>query len=217
MKKVFEKLLVIFIHLFCLVVIVEIGVNYFAFRYLFPTKNATSYGYVAKHFAKTIIQLNKYPTRLSAQLSLPYEIARTCAISNIKLIKDFNKETSKFGFINSKGELKIDYQFDKVSDFYDDNFAIAGIKKDNKILYGTIDKNGKWIIGPKYEFLCPFSRYHTKACTDNMHCGVIDKYGNEITLMTYNINRLQCDDEKCAVQFCSIGQKDKENTCNYFL
>ncbi len=217
MKKLCEKLLVFFIHLFCLIVIIEIGVNYFAFRYLFPIKNATSYGYVAKHIGKTIIPLNKYSTRLSAQLSLPYEIAKTCIVSRIELKKDFNSETLKFGFVNSQNKLAIDYKFDAVSDFYEDNFAIAGVKKDKKVLFGTIDKKGNWIIQPKYEFLCPFSRYHTKACTDNMHCGVIDKYGNEITLMTYNINRLQCDDEKCAAKFCSIGQKDKEVTCNYFL
>jgi len=60
MKKVFEKFAVGFIYFFCFLMVIELGTNYFAFRFLFPIKNDTSFGYVARKSGKTIIGLNKY-------------------------------------------------------------------------------------------------------------------------------------------------------------
>ena len=60
-------------------------------------------------------------------------------------------------------------------------------------------------------------KYYTKACLDKKHCGIIDKFGNEITVMSYKIDRLHCKDGACQVKLCAIGSKSKDISCNYFL
>ena len=215
MKKITEKTLVLIIYIFCIFALIELGTNYLSFKYLFPIKNATSYGYVAKKSSKTIIPLNKYSTRLKAQIALPYEIAKATIIGKKELIKTYNKEQKKYGYIDINGKTIINYKYDLAFEFKDD-YAIVAIKKNNIRKFGTIDKNGNWVIQPKYSYLCPFTKYYTKACLDNKHCGIIDKFGNEITLMSYKTDKLNCTGTNCIAKFCAIG-KDKNTSCNYFL
>ncbi|MBQ4646494.1 MAG: WG repeat-containing protein [Candidatus Gastranaerophilales bacterium] len=211
MNKTFEKITIIAIHLFCLVAITELTVNYFSFHFLFPIKNDTSYGYIERKTNRTIIPLNKYKSRFKAQLALPIELVRANIASNKELKKAYNESTKKYGYIDSENKQIIDYKFDTANEFEND-YAIVAINKK----YGTIDKQGNWIIEPKYTYLCPFMKYYTKACLDNNHCGVIDRYGNEVTLMSYKTDKLQCKGNDCGVKFCAIG-KDNKTSCNYFL
>lgn len=215
MFKNIEKISVVLIYLFCLFVVVELGVNYFSFRYLFPVKNMSSYGYISKKTKKTVIPLNKYSSRLASQIALPYELICYFVISDKKLIRIYDVNTNKFGYASEKGKKIIDYKFDSAFEFNND-YAIVSVNKDNNQKFGTIDKNGNWVIKPKYSYLCPFNKYHTKACIDDKHCGIIDRFGNEITLMSYKTDKLKCEDTKCIDKFCDIG-KNKNNTCNYFL
>ena len=212
MKKCFKNLVIISIHLFCLFAIIELSVNYFAFYYLFPIKNATSYGYMTKKNAKTIIALNKYSTRQKAQLALPYELIKSTFSNKKELIKSYDKLTQKYGYTNSKNKVVIDYKFDIAENFNND-YAIVAINIENKLKYGTIDKNGNWLIEPKYEHLCPFLKYYTKACLDKDHCGVIDRYGNEITLMSYRTNKISDKNSSYGKKLCTIGEKNQVN-CN---
>ena len=108
MKNIIEKTFVSFIYLFCLIVVVELGVNYFSFKFLFPVKNAVSYGYVAKKSNKTIIPLNKYSTRLKAQIALPYELIRSYAISEKDLILVRDEQNKKYGYVDSDNNVIID-------------------------------------------------------------------------------------------------------------
>lgn len=214
MKKVLEKITVFAIHIFCIVTLVELGVNYSAFYFLFPIKNANSFGYIERKTGKIITPLDKYSSRFKAQLALPYELLIANINSAQKLTKVYDETKNKYGFVNEKNKLAIDYNFIEAGDF-EKEYAIVAIE-DNKIKkYGAIDKRGNWIIPAKYQYLCPLSKYYTKACLDNKHCGVIDRFGNEITLMSYNIDKLSCKGDDCNVKLCAIG-KNNNIPCDYF-
>ena len=215
MKKNIEKIISACIYFICLFVIIELSVNYFSFKYLFPIKNLTSYGYITKKTHKTVIPLNKYSTRLKAQLMLPFELISFSVHSEKELIKSFDKEKNKYGYVDLNNKTVIDYKYDLAFEFKND-YAIVAIYDGDSRKFGTIDKKGNWIIEPKYAFLCPFSKYYTKACIDNKRCGIIDRFGNEITLMTFKIDKLECRSPNCIAEFCAIGN-NKNNTCNYFL
>ena len=76
-----------------------------------------------------------------------------------------------------------------------------------------IDKNGNWVIKPKYSHICSLKNYYTRACLDDEHCGVIDKFGNEITLLTYSISKLNCNDSSCRKKLCTLKDKN-DASCN---
>ena len=215
MKKILEKFAVGLIYVFSFVLLIEIGVNYGAFYYLFPIKNDTSFGYVIKKSGKTVIPLNKYSSRLKAQIALPFELACTL-LSSKTLKKHHDKITDTYGFVNEKNKTVIEHKFAQVQDFTGD-YAIVAIKVNDKLKYGTINNRGEWIIEPKYEYLCPFFKYYTRACVDKKHCGVIDRYGNQVTLMTYKTDNLKCKGENCGIKLCTVGKDKKEISCNYFL
>ena len=215
MKKLLEKITIITIHIFCLFAIIELGVNYFSFYYLFPIKNANSFGYIERKTNKTIIPLDKYSTRLKAQLALPYELIISKISSSKELVVSYDENTKKYGYKDTSNKLIIEYNFDEAQNFKND-YAIVAISKNNEKKFGTIDKKGKWIIEPKYSYLCPFMKYHTKACIDDKHCGVIDRYGNEVTLMSYTTDKLNCTGANCGAKLCAIS-KNKDASCNYFL
>ncbi len=214
MRKALEKIIKIFVFIFSIFVITELSFNYIALSCCFPIKNNESYGYIDKYTKETIIPLNKYKTRLSAQIALPYEYI-IAKLNNKKLIKSYNRETGKFGYIDTHNNTAIDYKYTKANDFIGGN-AVVAIKINDKEKYGTIDTKGNWIIYPKYDFICPFSKYHIRVCIDKNHCGVIDRFGNSITHLTYSTERLNCDKNNYNIKFCQIENKD-ELSCNYFL
>lgn len=215
MQKFIEKFISCVIYLFSICLITELTVNYFAFYHLFPIKNAVSYGYVSKKTQHTIIPLNKYSSRLKAQLALPYELIHSKINQKKELIRAFDKNTQKYGYVDKNNKVVIKYQYIDAKAFVND-YAIVAIEKENKKKFGTIDKHGNWIIEPKYDYLCPFAKYYTKACLDGKHCGVLDRFGNEITLMSYKTDRLNCKGTECQSKICAIGKKNQTH-CNYFL
>ena len=215
MKKVFEKFAIGLIYSFCFFLVIELGTNYFAFRFLFPIKNDSSFGYVARKTGRTIIGLNKYSSRFKAQIALPFELVNA-RINDRELERYHDKETDLYGYKDKHGKIIIKHQFTEAREFTND-YAIVAIKDGKNLKYGTIDERGRWIIEPKYEYLCPFMKYYTRACVDKKHCGVIDRYGNEITLMAYTTDKLNCKGKTCGVKLCTVGKDNKEISCNYFL
>ncbi|MBQ8847663.1 MAG: WG repeat-containing protein [Candidatus Gastranaerophilales bacterium] len=215
MKKFLKRLAVGFIYLFCFIAVIELGVNYYSTEIVFPIKNATSYGYVAKESGKTIIELDKFDTRAKAQLALPFALAY--AYFNDKtLTKDYNEETKTYGYKDNNENIVIKHQFIEAEEFVND-YAVVAVMVNGEKKYGTIDIKGNWVIEPKYDYLCPFFKYYTRACIDKGHCGIIDKFGNNATLMTYDTHKLKCKDGECGIKLCTIGKDKKEITCNYFL
>ena len=73
-------------------------------------------------------------------------------VTNKQVYKDnklfAKKENEKWGFVDSSENVKVNYQYDRVTEF--NEFGYAGICKNNK--WGVIDSNGTVIQEPKYEF-----------------------------------------------------------------
>ena len=63
-----------------------------------------------------------------------------------------NKEHTKIGYINTKGDITIPHQF---VDAYKFSEGFAGVRIGNK--YGFIDKTGKIVIQPEFVSVCNFS------------------------------------------------------------
>ena len=214
MKKIIDKTIETTIYFICILIPLELLLSIYSLNFLIPTKNAVSYGYVNKNTKEVIIPLDKYNSRIKAQLSLPFELI-VAKINNKNLIKSFDRKTGKFGYVDNNNNIIIEHKFTKAEPFRGENAVVATII-DGKEKYGMINTKGEWVIKPIYDYLCPFSNYYIKACVDNEHCGVIDRYGNNITLMTYNTKRLHCKNDNCRIKFCQIGKEDNVS-CNYFL
>lgn len=87
-----------------------------------------------------------------------------------------SKETNgKTGFINSKGELKINYQFDGFARFTEDGLAV--VQKSGK--FGAINSNGDICIPIKYNRLDPFSG-GLSLVEINSKCGFMNKEGEVV-------------------------------------
>lgn len=58
------------------------------------------------------------------------------------------EQNGKWGFKDKVGDVKIEPQYQKVTDF--NKYGYAGIKKNDK--WGVINENGEIILEPSYEF-----------------------------------------------------------------
>ncbi len=57
-------------------------------------------------------------------------------------------ENNQYGFVDYKGNLVVDYQYDKAYEF--NQYGFATVKKGGK--WGAIDENGQEVVAPIYEF-----------------------------------------------------------------
>lgn len=58
-----------------------------------------------------------------------------------------SKQNGKYGFIDNKGNVVVDYSYDDATEF--NKYGFAAVKKDN--LWGSINKEGKVVIEPTYQ------------------------------------------------------------------
>lgn len=84
------------------------------------------------------------------------------------------KKNEKYGFIDTKGNVVIDFQYDKAFDFSE---GLACVSKNDK--YGYIDKNGNVIIDFQYSDAHRFSNGLAYARKNNKY-GYINKEGKVI-------------------------------------
>ena len=56
------------------------------------------------------------------------------------------KENGKYGYVDKKGNVIVDYIYDDGTE--QNSYGFVSVKKDG--LWGSIDKNGKTVIEPKY-------------------------------------------------------------------
>ena len=56
-------------------------------------------------------------------------------------------ENGKWGFVDKTGNVKVDYQYDRVTEF--NEYGFAAVQKDGK--WGAINQNGEVVIEPTYE------------------------------------------------------------------
>lgn len=73
------------------------------------------------------------------------ELENTQVYTNNKLFA--KRENDKWGFVNNLGEVVVDYQYDKVTEF--NEFGFAAIQKDGK--WGSINEQGSIVVEPVYE------------------------------------------------------------------
>ena len=206
MNKIIEKICGVFVLIFGLFVISELAFAYYTDCFFYPIKSDSSFGYIERNTRATVIPLNKYSKRIYAQLALPFEYT-LYKITNKELTKSYDKKLRKYGYQDNKKNFVIKPKFINAYDFMGDYATVSIYNKSNGEKYGTIDKRGNWIVKPDYAYICPSSRYYTRACIDKNHCGVIDKFGNSVVLMTYSINQLKCDNDLlCEKEFCTAGK-----------
>ena len=71
--------------------------------------------------------------------------------SNIDVLKGntlfLKQENGKYGYVNKKGETVVDYIYDDATE--QNIYGYVAVKKNG--LWGSIDRDGKEIIAPKYE------------------------------------------------------------------
>ena len=108
--------------------IIELGTNYFSFKYLFPINNTVSYGYITKKNNEIIIPLNKYSTRLKAMVN--YKKMFIVEINKINFGTLLEKMTSNFHQINNGKKRK-------------PKFKLTKNNIDNAIIYSYIPKKNE--------------------------------------------------------------------------
>jgi len=92
----------------------------------------------------------------------------------------------KWGYINSKGEVVIDFIYDYAG-FFTDGTAVVSLND----LYGLIDSDGNIVIKPKYDYIGNFSEglaHIVLYDTDTARHGFIDKDGNTFYKDYFNNN-----------------------------
>lgn len=73
------------------------------------------------------------------------ELKNTDIYSNNKLFTKM--ENNKWGFVDNKGNVVVDYKYDKVTEF--NEYGYAAVKIGEK--WGVINEQGKEVLGPTYE------------------------------------------------------------------
>lgn len=87
-----------------------------------------------------------------------------------KICKD-----NKYGFIDKKGRIIINIEYENARDFSE---GLAAVEKDGK--WGFIDKTGRTVIDFEYDFVKSFSNGLAAVEKDGKRRSYIDKTGNKI-------------------------------------
>ncbi len=212
MIKKIEKICSIVVFILGFFVIAEIAFAYYTDCLFYPIKSENSFGFIEKRTHTTIIPLNQCPTRAIAQILLPFKYAYI-KLTDKKLTKKYDNSIKKYGYQNNKNIFVIKPIFVHAHDFKGESAIVSIYNNKNIEKYGTIDKKGNWIIEPKYDFLCPTGKYYIRACIDKNHCGVIDKFGNQVILMTYSTSHLECTNSSvCEKKFCTTRKTRKKQS-----
>lgn len=94
-------------------------------------------------------------------------------------------EEGKFYVLDTTG--KVIYESNNfISNFKDGMAAIAVTLSDGKQLYGYIDRTGKMVIAPRYQYATDFSDGRAVVKLDTNDFAIIDKDGNVIKSFNYN-------------------------------
>lgn len=146
---------------------------------LFKTKEYSE----ALKAIETAIRLNKnYPSKRNL-LKLKSKIEAKLQMRGGHLYSASVKTIDgvKWGFIDSKGNMIIEPDYDYAYDFQENGLAIAS--KGNK--NGIINEIGKYVVEPKYDTITQFSEGRS-IVVDSSGFKVIDEQGREVTGKTYN-------------------------------
>lgn len=99
---------------------------------------------------------------------------KNCAVVAIAdNIDDYNFDY-KYGLINTKGEILVDFDYEDAQDYCTED--LWAVKDDGE--WGYVDKNGKEIIDFDYKTAYPFSEGFAAVCEDYNEWYFIDKKGS---------------------------------------
>lgn len=91
--------------------------------------------------------------------------------------------SGQWGYKNTQGEVVIAASFDDAA-LFTGEVAFAGKKTDGVLLYGLIDRQGRYVVQPSYEAFLPFSENLAAVKKDNLW-GYIDASGQPIIPFSY--------------------------------
>ena len=93
------------------------------------------------------------------------------------------RKKDKWGYMNRKGEVVLELQWNDASDFYE-GLAKVATADGSGMKYGFIDTKGQWKVQPVYESAGDFSEGMAMVKRDGQ-CGYVDKEGKEIIPCRY--------------------------------
>ena len=117
--------------------------------------------------------------------------------------------SGKYGYVNTKGEKVIDYQFDEAKTFYD---GVAAVKIGNA--WGLINSSGNFIVAPKYATLyyAGSNRYlfASKISSSSSYSqlyGLMDASGKEVVPAMYKY--INGDEDDTSGRFTATNANGK--------
>ena len=128
----------------------------------------------------------------------------------------------KYGFIDEKETVKIPFIFSSLTNFDENDNAIASIFdiNSNEKKYGIIDRTGNWVLKPIYQYINPYSNYNIYDNKGYLLVKINDKFGfinkNNETKIPFLFDELSYFDEKgFAIAYsCQKTYEDKDLTKN---
>ncbi|MYL34901.1 DUF3298 domain-containing protein [Pontibacillus yanchengensis] len=112
-----------------------------------------------------------------------------------------SKEGERWGYIDVRGDFRIQPQYGMANDFQKNGLAIVEAENGN---YGVIDTKGHFIVNPNYQFISPYQDGRAVA-SDQKGFGVIDERGNVLTNTYYNFIGSYQDDVAVFSQKTEAG------------
>ncbi|MYL54724.1 DUF3298 domain-containing protein [Pontibacillus yanchengensis] len=93
-----------------------------------------------------------------------------------------SKEGERWGYIDVRGDFRIQPQYGMANDFQKNGLAIVEAENGN---YGVIDTKGHFIVNPNYQFISPYQDGRA-VVSDQKGYSVIDEKGNVLTNTYYS-------------------------------
>ena len=87
-------------------------------------------------------------------------------------VASVSNENGEYGYINKKGELTINYQFEDAAPFHNGRAIIC-----SNHVYGTIDKDGKYVINPQFGYMFQDGKNYVIQLQDGRQWGWCDEKG----------------------------------------
>ena len=117
------------------------------------------------------------------------------------------QKNDKFVFLNYRGELEFNTEFDDLYDFFDSDNPTAIAKQGR--LYGLIDRAGKWVVQPTWDDLRGlYDRGELIAAKKGDVWGVIDEAGKQIVAPSLPYNPKP--NSEYDTSYYSCGPEDGE-------
>jgi hypothetical protein len=111
------------------------------------------------------------------------------------IILTWNKQLQSFGFVDTKGDVIIKFDFDDAKEFSD---GLAAVKKRRSSSWGFIDKKGKFVVEPIYDEAFSFSEKQAVVRKDGKHA-YISTSGGLINIPNSYLNVFDLQEGKSIV------------------